>query len=111
MAFVSVEFLVFIGVICLIYFLVPAKAKWGVLLMASYMFYAFSSIKMLVFLLFTTVTTFAAGRSLGRISKETKGYIAANKGSLKREEKKAYKEGQIKKKRRVVLFMVLVLLV
>ena len=92
MAFVSVEFLVFIGVICLIYFLVPAKAKWGVLLMASYMFYAFSSIKMLVFLLFTTVTTFAAGRSLGRISKETKGYIAANKGSLKREEKKAYKE-------------------
>ena len=107
MAFVSVEFLVFIGVICLIYFLVPAKAKWGVLLMASYMFYAFSSIKMLVFLLFTTVTTFAAGRSLGRISKETKGYIAANKGSLKREEKKAYKEGQIKKKRRVVLFMVL----
>lgn len=108
MAFVSVEFLAFISVVCLVYFLTPARAKWIVLLMASYVFYAFSSIKMLVFLLFTTATTFVAGQLLGKVSKRTKEYIASNKESLGREEKKAYKERQLKKKRRIVFLMVFI---
>lgn len=107
MAFVSVEFLIFICFVCLAYFIMPAKGKWVVLLITSYVFYAFSSWKLLIFLLITTATTFLTGMQLGKISKNTKAYIATNKETLGREEKKLYREKQIQKKRRVVLLMVL----
>ena len=107
MAFVSVEFLIFICIVCLAYFIMPAKGKWVVLLITSYVFYAFSSWKLLIFLLITTATTFLTGMQLGKISKNTKAYIATNKETLGREEKKLYREKQIQKKRRVVLLMVL----
>lgn len=102
MAFVSVTFLIFLLIVCVVYFLVPKKYQWVWLLIASYTFYLFSGVKMLFFLLLTTVTTFYTGRILGKINSESKSYVAANKETLTREEKKEYKEIQTKKKRKVL---------
>lgn len=108
MAFVSGGFLLFLTIVIAVYFLVPKKIQWVVLLMASYIFYAFSGIKLLFFLMLTTGVTYYTGRVLGRINEDTAQYIKAQKAVLSREERKAYKNGQTVKKRRVLLAAILI---
>lgn len=101
MAFVSGSFLIFILLVCIVYFLVPKKMQWLVLLVASYIFYAFSGIKLLIFLLLTTVVTFYTGRWLGKVNEQTSAYLDAEKKNLTREEKKVYKNKQVSRKRKI----------
>lgn len=65
--------------------------QWLVLLVASYIFYAFSGIKLLIFLLLTTVVTFYTGRWLGKVNEQTSAYLDVEKKNLTREEKKSIK--------------------
>ena len=62
MDFLSLTFAVFfiISVIC--YYAVPKKMRWGILLIASMIFYVWSVPKLVVYLLFSAVTTFLFGR-------------------------------------------------
>lgn len=87
MAFVSGSFLVFLFVVFTAYFLTPKKYQWVVLLIASYTFYAFSGVKLLFFLVLTTLVTFMTGRLLGKVNQQTSQYLAAQKKNLSREEK------------------------
>ena len=52
MNFVSFEFLAFLAVLTLVYFLVPKKAQWIVLLAGSVIFYAFAGFVSFFFLIF-----------------------------------------------------------
>ena len=108
MAFVSGSFLIFILLVCIVYFLVPKKMQWLVLLVASYIFYAFSGIKLLIFLLLTTVVTFYTGRWLGKVNEQTSAYLDAEKKNLTREEKKVYKNKQVSRKRKILLCAILI---
>lgn len=108
MAFVSGSFLVFLFVVFTAYFLTPKKYQWVVLLIASYTFYAFSGVKLLFFLVLTTLVTFMTGRLLGKVNQQTSQYLAAQKKNLSREEKKEYKNKQTTKKRRILFYAVLV---
>lgn len=107
MNFVSLKFVVFLLCTLVCYYVMPKKHRWVVLLVGSYVFYMASSVKMLVFLLLTTLTTFFAGKKLGQINDETAAHLAANKQSMDREAKKEYKAVQTKRKRRVLLLAVL----
>lgn len=108
MAFVSGSFLIFILLVCIVYFLVPKKMQWLVLLVASYIFYAFSGIKLLIFLILTTVVTFYTGRWLGKVNEQTSAYLDAEKKNLTREEKKLYKNKQVSRKRKILLCAILI---
>ena len=55
MQFTSYWFLGFLCVLFLVYFLVPKKMQWGVLLAASYGFYAFAGLDCLLLILLTTL--------------------------------------------------------
>ena len=56
MSYTAFTFIIFMLVTMLLYFIMPRRARWGVLLAASYLFYFLSS-KLLVFsLLATTVS-------------------------------------------------------
>lgn len=60
MSFVTEEFILFIAVVFAVYFAVyraAPKAQWTVLLAASWVFYAFASLKFCFFLLFSVGTT------------------------------------------------------
>jgi len=61
MSFLSAEFLLFTAAIAVLYYLVPKKIQWIILLLASWIFYAFAGPKLLVFLLFTSFSTYACG--------------------------------------------------
>ena len=92
----------------LAYFLFPKKKyQWTVLLAASYVFYLFAGYKYIAFILFTTVCTYLSALWTERVTDRTKEYLAGNKDSLSRDEKKAVKE-KAKRQKRGILALTLV---
>lgn len=108
MSFVSATFIVFLLIVCIVYFMVPKRMQWVVLLIGSYVFYLFSGIKLSIFLILTTITTFYTGKYIGKLNQITADYITQNKKTLSRDEKKQYKYLQTKKKKRVLLGAVII---
>ena len=58
MVFNSVEFLIFFPVVLLLYFILPRKARWVMLLAASYYFYLSWNVELIYLILFTTVISY-----------------------------------------------------
>ena len=108
MAFTSFAFLVFVAAVVLIYYLTPSKYRWAVLLLASYGYYLQASAKSFAFILITTVVTFYGAKFLDDQNKAQKEYLAANKDTLSRDEKKAYKESVAKKKKRILTLVLVI---
>ena len=102
MALTSFWFLIFAAAVVLAYYLTPVKYRWVTLLIASYAFYAISSIKTLIFMVATTVITFYGGRRLGQINAEHKAYLAEHKSELSRDDKKELKAKVQSRKKKVV---------
>ncbi|MDO4323912.1 MAG: MBOAT family O-acyltransferase [Lachnospiraceae bacterium] len=107
MSLLSGKFVLFFLCVFAAYFLMPRKSRWVVLLIGSYVFYLFSSVRMTAYLLLTTFTTFFSAKRIGALNKETSEYLTVHKAELDRETKKQYKAGQMKRKRRYLLFAVL----
>ena len=97
MLFTSYEFVAFICLTFLLYYLVPKKAQWVVLLLASYGFYAFSGILNLAFIVSTTLVSWGIGLCVSKIRHFADGFLAEHKEDMTKEEKKAYKAKEKKK--------------
>lgn len=91
MLFTSYEFLGFLFLLFLLYYIIPKRYQWICLLCASYLFYAFSGIKYLGYIVSTTCSTYLVCYKMEKIGQEQKNYIRLNKERLTREEKKSYK--------------------
>ena len=70
MLFNSSQFLMFLPIVVIIYYIIPKKIRYLWLLAASYYFYACWNIKHVILLFFTTVVTYAAGILLARCNTE-----------------------------------------
>ncbi len=99
MSYISITFLAFVCVMFLLYFLLPKRMQWVVLLIGSYVFYIAAGWKFVPFLVLTTVTVFLIGLWLGKTNDSYKADLAARKESLTREEKTVLKNRYIRKKR------------
>ncbi len=100
--FTNYSFFVFLGLLFTVYFVVPKKAQWVVLLVASYVFYFLTSSALPVYMMITTVTVYFAARFMDKIEQDSAKYIGDNKETLTREERKEYKN-KTKKRKRVFL--------
>lgn len=60
MVFNSLEFLIFYPVVLLLYFNLPKKYRWTMLLAASAFFYLYWSVKLIFLILFTTAVSYFA---------------------------------------------------
>ena len=69
MLFNSVDFLIFFPIVVLVYFIVPKKARYIWLLVASYYFYMCWNIKYIVLLVGSTLTTWLAGKVISASKK------------------------------------------
>ena len=109
MQFTSYWFLGFLCVLFLVYYLVPKKMQWGVLLAASYGFYAFAGLDCLLLILLTTLCAYVVSRLMeaGRAREEAE--VAARREEWDKERRKAYRAA-CKKKRFHILVVGLVLL-
>lgn len=109
MSFTSYIFIGFLILLFLVYYLIPKKFQWILLLGASYIFYAFAGLNCLIYIAVTTVATYVSTRLIGKNYKEQSSYLKANKAGMTSEEKKAYKKG-MEKKRNVWLALGLTIL-
>ena len=79
MSFVSVTFPAFLAGVLVLYYCVPARFQWILLLTASYAFYLSGGMYMLLFILITTITVFFGGRWMQYIKDTSKSKRAAKK--------------------------------
>lgn len=108
MSFTSYEFIAFLIAIFLLYYLIPKKFQWILLLLGSCLFYAYAGISFLAYILITAISTWGAGVLIGRIKDKRAAEYQVKKDSLDREAKKAFKE-QTKKKTRWIFLACLLL--
>ena len=90
MSFTSFAFLVFVAIVVLAYYITPVKYRWIILLVASYGYYLQASAKSFAFILATTIVTFYGAKKIDEENLLQKAYLAENKATLSRDEKKAY---------------------
>ena len=91
MSFISIGFFAFFAALLLLYYLVPRRFQWMLLLAASIAFYASFGLKYLIYLGVTAVSTWAAGVRMDDLYRAQDAYLKEHKQEMSREERKAYK--------------------
>ena len=98
MLFISYGFLIFLAVVLTLYYGLPKRFQWPLLLIASYVFYGASGIGNLSYILATTISTGLLACSIQDLSDVQSRWLKEEGKGASREERKAYKH-RIKKKR------------
>jgi len=108
MSITSLSFVIFIGITFALYYLLPKRYQWCVLLAASTVFYLCGGLKSAGFILITATTIYFATIALQKLTDIRKKYLKENKASLSREDKAQYKT-KMQKKRMLVMVCTLLL--
>ena len=93
MLFTSYEFLEFLFILFLLYYLLPAGWQWKLLLGASFVFYFYAGPVYCIYISVTILTTWYAGRRIEAAREKRDKWLQEHKEILSREEKKRYKAG------------------
>ena len=91
MSFVSIKFIGFVLISLFLYYIMPMKKRWISLLLMSTVFYLIGGGKTIIYLIFTTISTYFAGILLGK-------YNCCEKSN----------EAMIKKKKKIVVAITLI---
>lgn len=98
MSFTSAAFILFAALTLLVYYLVPKKAQWVVLLVASLVFYGAAGGWYLPFILLTILSTWLCALVIFKRARAAEVYLSEHKSEMTKEERKAYKAAQKKKR-------------
>ena len=71
MSFISLSFLVLVVIVVAVYYFLPQKFRWVLLLFASCVFYAYFNFYLIFLLASTVVTSYLAGLIIGKAQKKT----------------------------------------
>ena len=112
MLFTSYAFIGFVILLVALYYVLPKKAKWPLLLLGSYVFYFFAGWKFLFYIAGVTVITYIAGLLISINKKKADARFSemklleksgeGNPEEVGKEARKRFKEGQKKKRRRIM---------
>ncbi len=105
MTFLSFSFILLFALLALLYFVLPKKCQWILLLIFSYAFYFFASEKLPVYMLITTAVTYFAAIGIQRIKDKTDNRIKSTE-DITKEEKKALRSAGDKKRKTVLIIAV-----
>ena len=97
MLFTSYEFVAFLAIAFVLYYAVPKRAQWTVLLVSSIVFYLFAGVEYMAFILATSLISWGAALWLQRANDKTAAFLEANKAQMDKEARKAYKASRKKK--------------
>ena len=103
MSYTSLAFLGFLILVAIVYYIVPKRFQWAVLLVASYAFYLFSGVKQVAFIIATTLITYLSGLLMQHIRNGYKAKLASLPEGSTKEDKQALKKAT-NNKIRVVQF-------
>ncbi len=108
MALNSLSFLLFVAAVVAVYYVVPKKYQWVILLVASYGFYLSSGIKQVFFIVGTTLFTYLSGRWMQKIRDAFQSDLAALGAEATREQKLNMKKEVTKRIHRIQVVTALV---
>ena len=108
MALNSFKFMFFLAAVVVVYYLVPKKYQWAVLLVASYGFYLSSGLDNLAYIVFTTLFSFFASHWMQKIRDKQNDKIKALGDDLPKAERMAMKKEASNKIKRIQALTVLV---
>lgn len=91
MLFTSYGFLGFITIIFVLYYLIPKRFQWLLLLIFSYIFYFLADSRYLLYILVTTISIYLLGYRIDDLREKQNIYLNEYKEVLDKQEKKAYK--------------------
>lgn len=106
MQLVSYRFLFFLISLFVLYYLIPKRFQWVLLLAASYLFYISSGLTAVLYLASTTVSTWCAALQIGKMTECGKLYVKEH--GLAGQERKEFNL-TLKKKQRHIMIAVLFL--
>ncbi len=110
MLLTSYNFVLFLTVCFILYYLIPKRFQWLLLLAASYIFYFMAGAFYPLFILATSVITYGTAIWIEKCREKDTEYLAAHRAELSREEKKAYRMKTDRVKRRYMLLGLLLCL-
>ena len=109
MAVFSLNFIAFVGIAVLLYYLVPRKYQWMLLLLFSILFYYISGgLKAGIFIVITIANTFYGALTMQRITEKTRQTIKNSEHPLTRDEKKAIRAKARDKRHKIFLLSLLI---
>lgn len=108
MSITSLNFMLFALALCLLYFLLPHRFQWIILLLSSLIFYLCAGWKSIIYILITAAGIYFAALRISALSAENKAYVHEHKQELSREEKSLLKR-HCKKHQQRILTLTLVL--
>lgn len=107
MSITSFPFFFFVCAVLLVYFLVPKRCQWIVLLVASCTFYLSYGAKYILYVLFTSTSVYFATCGMQKITNEQNAFLKGEGKTLEKEEKNAFKVKNKLRKKRLMLFVLL----
>lgn len=107
MTIVSLAFFLFVTATVLLYYLVPKKYRWAVLLAASWVFYWVNGKLLVLVLLGVSLVTWLIGLWIQRINDRSAAFLKERGKELPREERRARKEAAKRVARRVLTLGIL----
>lgn len=108
MALNSLTFLIFLAVVVTVYYLVPKKYQWLVLLIASYGFYLSAGVKHVLFIIGTTIFTYFSSHLMQKIRDKQQAEIKALGDEITKEERTRLKKATAARIRRIQFATVLI---
>ena len=103
MSFTSASFLLFAVLTLLLYYTLPKRWQWILLLGASYVFYFFAGAEYLLFILFTTAVTYLCGALLQKRADAEDAFVEENRETLSKAERKEFRAAEKKKRFRLLV--------
>lgn len=67
MSFISIEFIILFVTVFILFFSLPQKYRWILLLVASYIFYMFANVYHIFIIIFSTIVDYVVSRRMGKI--------------------------------------------
>ena len=105
MSILSIKFLIFLIILIVVYYSIPTKYQWTVLLFGSFIFYSSQNWKWLFLISFTIFLTYFATRYLGRLNREIKEEL----GQITEKEIRKAKKALLLKKKKAVVAITLII--
>ena len=108
MTLTSFNFLLFFASLFFLYYIIPKKLQWVLLLGANILFYLSAGLKPAVFIAFTTVTIYVGALLIANMAQKQR-LLANNAGELSSKEIRAHNAKKLEREKRLVLIAVIVL--
>ncbi len=103
MLFTSAQFLLFAAVTLALYFIVPGRMQWWVLLGASLVFYLLSGPEYFFFIIYTAAVTYLTGFWMQKKADAEDAYVEVNRDTLDKASRKSLRAKGKKVRRRILV--------